>query len=100
MASRDILDSGTLTISANGTADGPWLPTQGIRDVVVLLKLSSVSVGEVVQESSDGTNVLYETGFTSSYRLLLQPGAAYLRLHVTNGSASQQTVDYSIRALP
>ena len=104
MASRDILDSGSLTIPANGNAAGAWVPSQGLRDIVALLKLPVSGVNAVIQESDDSNNVLYEWYFTAgttsgTYRVALQPGASVLRLYATSSNATSTQVYYAIRAL-
>lgn len=105
MSNRDILADGDLVVPAAGSASSPWISTQGLKDVVVLLKFPGASgLSAAVQESHDSSAVLYEWGFTAgvaanTFRVVVQPGAASLRLFAANSEGANQTVTYSIRAL-
>ena len=103
----DIIDNNdSLTVTASTIYTGPWVSTQGIRDLVVA---AAVPAGDdpnhfavSVQDSNDASTVVSGSGGSApGARWIVQPAAAFIRFLVHNGdSLADHDIIYSLRALP
>lgn len=98
---EDILDSGTLTVGAFGSANSPWVSTEGYSQVVLIGALETAT-SLMLQESNDKETVLFTSALSADglghYKGVVTPGTAFVSANV-GGSAEGQTATYSIRGI-
>lgn len=102
---KDILDSGTVTTSGGGTANSPWISTDGVYSVLILVKPSIAIAGVDVysvdsNDQSTDIRVMQVGGVDATEGNLYQlvtPGAAFLSLSFQ--AANGTTFTYSIRSV-